>query len=271
MKDKTIAILEGRAREQMAELIRKRGGRPFSAPALAEVPDIDPAHIRELIHGWRSAPPDLFIFQTGVGTRAFLEAADRLGLAEDLLRMTAAALVVARGPKPAAILRARGVRIGRAAAEPYTTREVLAELQDIPLGGKRVAVQRYGESNRELRAALETAGAQVDEIVTYRWALPGDTAPLQQLIGALERSEIDLVAFTSAAQAANLFAVARNCGGEDSLRRNLCQTLVASVGPVCSAALRKRGVRVDIEAVPPKLGPLIDAIDAALSVTSPES
>jgi uroporphyrinogen-III synthase len=43
------------------------------------------------------------------------------------------------------------------------------------------------------------------------------------------------------------------------------RTLVASIGPVCSAALRKLGVRVDIEAQPPKLGPLIDAINAALS------
>jgi hypothetical protein len=34
---------------------------------------------------------------------------------------------------------------------------------------------------------------------------------------------------------------------------------------VCSAALRKLAVRVDIEAQPPKLGPFIDAIDAALS------
>jgi uroporphyrinogen-III synthase len=271
VKDKTIAILESRAGEQMAGLIRKRGGRPFSAPALAEVPDIDPAHIRELIHGWRASPPDLFIFQTGVGTRALFEAAGRLELTEDLLRIIDAALAVARGPKPAAVLRARGIRIGRAAAEPYTTREVLAELQDVPLGGKRVAVQRYGESNRELRAALEAAGAQVDEIVTYRWALPEDTAPLRELIAALDRSEIDLVAFTTAAQAANLFAVAQNCGGEDSLRRNLSQTLVASVGPVCSAALRELGVRVDIEAVPPKLGPLIDAIDTALSRGAPES
>ena len=46
MKDKTIAILENRVGEQMANLIRKYGGTPFSASALAEIPDIDPAHIR---------------------------------------------------------------------------------------------------------------------------------------------------------------------------------------------------------------------------------
>jgi len=79
--------------------------------------------------------------------------------------------------------------------------------------------------------------------------------------------EIDLVAFTSASQAINLFAVAQQGGKEASLRQSLGRTLVASIGPVCSATLRKLAVRVDLEAQPPKLGPFIDAIKAAL--TSP--
>ena len=37
MKDKTVAILETRVGAQMADLVRKYGGIPFSAPALAEV------------------------------------------------------------------------------------------------------------------------------------------------------------------------------------------------------------------------------------------
>ena len=138
-----------------------------------------------------------------------------------------------------------------------------------PLRGKRVVVQRYGETNRELQAALESEGADVTEIVTYRWGLPEDTAPLLQLIDALGRDEIDLVAFTSASQASNLFTVAQYDGKEASLKQSLGRTLVASIGPVCSVALRKFAVRVDIEAQPPKLGPLIEAINAALSDRSP--
>jgi uroporphyrinogen-III synthase len=61
------------------------------------------------------------------------------------------------------------------------------------------------------------------------------------------------------------FAVAHYNGKEESLRQSLGRTLVASIGPVCSAALRKLAVRVDIEAKPPKLGPFIDAINIALS------
>ena len=118
MKDKTIAILENRVGEQMADLIRKYGGTPFSAPALAEIPDIDPAHIIELFNDWDSNPPDTFIFQTGVGVKALFAATDSLGLTNKLLHLLAAARVVVRGPKPTAVLRSRNVRIDLAAQEP---------------------------------------------------------------------------------------------------------------------------------------------------------
>jgi uroporphyrinogen-III synthase len=265
MKGKTVALLESRMRDHIASLVRKYGGTPFSAPALAEIPDVDPAHIKELIRDWNSAPPDIFVFQTGVGTRALFAATDSLGLTGDLLRLLDSAQVVVRGPKSTTVLHLRKVRIDRAASNPFTTHEVLAEMHESPLRGKRVVVQRYGETNRDLQARLESEGAEVIEIVTYRWGLPEDTTPLLRLIDALGRDEIDLVAFTSASQASNLFTVARCDGKEASLKQSLGRTLVASIGPVCSAALRKLAVRVDIEAQPPKLGPLIDAINAALS------
>jgi uroporphyrinogen-III synthase len=269
MKDKTVAILESRMRDHIANLVRKYGGTPFLAPALAEIPDTDLAHIDELIRDWNSAPPDIFIFQTGVGTRALFAATDLLGLTDVLLQLLDSAQVVVRGPTPATVLHSREVRIDRVASDPFTTHEVLAEMHGTPLRGKRIVVQRYGETNRELQAALENEGADVIEIVTYRWGLPGDTAPLLRLIGALARDEIDLVAFTSASQASNLFTAAQCDGKEASLKQSLGRTLVASIGPVCSAALHKLSVRIDIEAQPPKLGPLIEAINAALSDRRP--
>ncbi|HEV2041702.1 MAG TPA: uroporphyrinogen-III synthase, partial [Casimicrobiaceae bacterium] len=253
MKDKTVAILESRAGDRVASLIRKYGGTPFLAPALAEVPDVDPERIRALIGDWESTPPEIFIFQTGVGTRALFAATDSMGLTPALLRVLEASKIVVRGPKPTAALGARKVRIDLSADDPFTTKEVLAQLHAAPLRGKRVVVQRYGETNRELEATLESEGAEVVEIATYRWAVPEDTAPIVRLIDALGRDEIDLVAFTSASQASNLFAVAQRNGKEASLKQSLDRTLVASIGPVCSATLRKLEVRVDVEAKPPKL------------------
>ena len=265
MKGKTVAILESRMRDQVADLVRKLGGTPFVAPALAEIPEVDAAHIEKLIDSWNTAPPDIFIFQTGVGTRALFAATDRLGLTATLLRFLEAAQVVVRGPKPTAALRSRKVRIDVAADDPFTTHEVLAKLADDLSPGKRVAVQRYGETNRELQEALAAKGTEIIEITTYRWGLPDDTTPLQRLIDALDRNEINLVAFTSASQVAHLFVVAQQVGKEATLRQGLGRTLVASIGPVCSSALRKQAVRIDIEARPPKLGPFIDAINGALN------
>lgn len=265
MKNKTIAIMENRAGEQLADLVRKYGGTPFSAPALAEIPDIDPVLIAQLVNSWQANVPDIFIFQTGVGVKALFATTDTLGVTEQLLQILASTQVVVRGPKPTAILRSRNVRIDMTAKDPYTTAEVLAELDVAPIAGKRVVVQRYGDTNWELQKALEERGAQVMEIATYRWSLPENTKPMVDLMDALDTASVDVVCFTSASQVYNLFAVAQQLGREASLQADMNRSLVASIGPVCTVALGKYGIRVDIEPNPPKLGPFITAINSKLA------
>ena len=265
MNGQTVAILESRLGEHLAELIAKRGGKPVRAPALAEIPDVDPRYIADLIREWQAKAVKAAIFQTGVGTHALFKTADTLGMTETLLALVASAVVVVRGPKPTAALRSRGVRIDLSAREPYTTVEVLEALEPIPLKDERVIVQRYGAKNPELEQGLIAMGATVIEIPVYRWSMPDDTQPMIDLIGALERREIDAVVFTSASQVHHLFNVAQQLGAGDSLAANLNRTLVASIGPVCTAALRHFGVAIGLEPRPPKLGPLVAALDEALS------
>src|SRR5688500_16425090 len=265
MRDKTVAILESRLGRQFAELVAKHGGRPLHAPALAEIPDVDRDTIAALVPRLEQPPPRAAIFQTGVGTRALFEATDALDLTQRLLAVLAQTAVAVRGPKPTGALRARGVRIDLAAAEPYTTAEVLAALAQTDVAGAAVVVQRYGVTNRELEEALKARGASVTEIPTYRWALPEDTGPLVGLMDALERRGVDAVAVTNAAQVYNLFELAGKLGRADALRSGLNATLIASVGPVSSDALRKFGLKIGLEASPPKLGPLMTALDQALS------
>ena len=265
MRDKRIAILESRLGQQMVDLVAKQGGVPVHAPALAEIPDVDPAFVAGLVRDLETRPATLAIFQTGVGTRALFAATDALGITDTMLGLLAQTVVAVRGPKPTAALRARGVRIDISARDPFTTHEVLEALQSTQLAGARVIVQRYGVTNRELEEALKARGAEVIEIPTYRWALPDDTRPLIELMDALERGEIDAVTVTNAAQVHHLFAVAEPLGRAQALRTNLNRTLIASIGPVASSALREFDVKVDVEASPPKLGPLVAVLDAALS------
>jgi len=265
MQPKQVAILESRMGEQLAGLVAGRGGVPFHAPALAELPDLDHQAIGALVLSLEKRPAKLAIFQTGVGTKALFAATDVLSLTDKFISMLGNMLVAARGPKPTGALRQRGVHIDYNAADPFTTHEMLDELSGLRLQGERVIVQRYGSANRELDAALAARGAEVIEIPTYRWSLPQDTAPLEALVGRLERGEMHAVVFTNAEQARNLFLVSAKLNKADALRQALNKTLVASIGPVASAALREMGIKVGLEASPPKLGALLSALDAALS------
>ena len=56
MNGQTIAILESRARESLADLVRTRGGNPFPAPALAEVPDVDRDALAAQVRSWQATP-----------------------------------------------------------------------------------------------------------------------------------------------------------------------------------------------------------------------
>jgi uroporphyrinogen-III synthase len=260
MQGKTIAILENRMGEQMAGFVTKQGGIVFSAPALSECPEIDPALIVELLKRWEAEQPDFFIFQTGSGVKALFEATDSMGLTASLIDRIHQATVIVRSPKPAGALRSRRIRIDVSAKNPHTTSEVLFEMNAFDLQGRHVVVQRYGDTNLELQRTLEERGAAVTEIASYRWGLPENIQPLLDLIEALEQQKIEAVAFTSASQVHNLFKVAHQEGKHQSLLENLNRSVVASIGPVCTAALNRLGIQVHIEPNPPKLGPFIAKI-----------
>lgn len=268
MQSKVVAILETRTGANLKELISRMGAIPMLAPALEEVPDIEPGTVIELLKDWQARPFKMVIFQTGVGTRALFKMADTLGSAASMLQLLERALIVVRGPKPVGELNARQVRIDIRAASPFTTATVLEAVADIPIDQSRVLVQRYGETNRGLREALEARGAEVCEIATYRWSLPADTRPLEHLIGELSGSRVDAVVFTSAVQVRNLYAIAERLNQAEDLARRLNELVVASIGPVCSRALIERGVIPTFEASPPKLGPLIAGLKQALGAAS---
>ena len=257
LQSKRIALLESRLGEQIAGLLIREGALPLHAPALAEVPDTDLDLLATFLDECAALPPDVFVFQTGVGTRALFEAAEQLGRADQLAALMAQAKVAVRGPKPTAVLRGKRIRIDLSAPDPHTTRELEYALDSIPLSGKRVVVQRYGESNLDLDHYLRERDAEVTELPLYRWALPGDTGPLLALLDALDQHAVDAVVFTSKAQVRNLIEFAHGVGREATLRTGLALTKIVSIGPVCSRALEAAGLKVDAEAQPPKIGPLI--------------
>jgi uroporphyrinogen-III synthase len=59
--------------------------------------------------------------------------------------------------------------------------------------------------------------------------------------------------------------VAEKTGRAAQLADQLNRLIIASIGPVCSRALREHGVTPSFEANPPKLGPLVAELNEILS------
>jgi uroporphyrinogen-III synthase len=257
----TVLSLESRLADEMAELIRRHGGTPVSAPSLREVPLQGTEEAHNFVRRLESGEVDIVLLLTGVGTRTLVAAiADRCSpqrFAELLRRVK----VVARGPKPVAALREIESAPDVVVPEPNTWREILATLDDrLPVNGRHVAVQEYGRSNDELLDGLRARGAKVSKVRIYRWDLPEDLAPLEDAVRRTARGDIHVILFTSAQQVDHFLEIARRLNIYDEVIDACRRTLIASIGPVCSEALQASGLPVDLEPEHPKMGHLVKAV-----------
>src|SRR5690606_10591165 len=123
----------------------------------------DPAVPLAWLRRFVTQPPDLLVLLTGEGLRRLLALAQRQpGLEQAFVAALAKVPVLTRGPKPERVLRELGLQATHPAAAP-TTAGVIATLQTLPLAGRRVAVQLYGEEpNLPLQQALREQGAAYD-------------------------------------------------------------------------------------------------------------
>lgn len=253
-----VVAFESRHAEEMRRLILRFGGKPLVAPSMREVPLTDQHEALAFATRLFAGSLDLVIFLTGVGTRTLIEALatayPKAKIIEALGRVTR----VVRGPKPIIALGEVGLKPTLVVPEPNTWRDILATLDaQLPVQGKRVAVQEYGATNEELLEGLRARGAEVLPVPVYRWALPEDITPLQQAVRAICEGQADILLFTSATQVDHLMQVARQMERDSALREALRRCVVASVGPICSEALTRHQLSVDFEPSHPKMGSLL--------------
>jgi len=256
-----VLSLESRRSREMALLIENHGGQATVVASTREVPtgpnDQELGFVRALVQGQFQ----IVIFMTGVGTRALAQALEPTCPREQLVEALSRVTVVARGPKPVAVLREFGVPITLTVPEPNTWREIVNALDQnaerIPLRNTRIAVQEHGVPSRELYACLAERGAQVFPVPVYKWAPPEDAEPLREAIRNLSLKKFDVVLFTSSVQVHHLFRFADEMGQHQAVADSLRHTVVGSIGPVTSETLREYGVPADLEPSHPKMGFLI--------------
>jgi uroporphyrinogen-III synthase len=257
-----VLSLESRRAAEMEKLIANYGGKPLVAPSMREVPLDSNIEAIDFARALAEGGFEMVIFLTGVGTRALARVVETIYPHEEFVALLRQTSVVARGPKPAAVLTEWGVPIALAVPEPNTWRDLLRALDEradaLPLNNRRVAVQEYGASNAELLRGLAERGAFVHPVPVYQWALPEDVRPLRTAIDAIVRGEIDMVLFTTSVQVIHLLKIAAEMNVENDVRRAFARVVVGSIGPVTSQELREHAIVPDFEPAHPKMGFLVN-------------
>jgi uroporphyrinogen decarboxylase len=253
-----VTAFESRRAKEMEKLILYHGGTPLLAPSMREVPLSEATEALAFAKSLLQGQFDIIIFMTGVGTSALFKATLAKYQQSELLDALRKVKKVARGPKPVAALREFGLRPDLLVPEPNTWRDILITLDsELPINGKRVAVQEYGLSNTALLSSLRGRGAIVTPVPVYRWALPEDLTPLRAAIRSIADQKTDISLFTSSQQVHHLIKVASDEGLEEQLREGLKRVLIGSIGPTTTETLHEAGLAADYEPNSPKMGNLI--------------
>jgi uroporphyrinogen-III synthase len=254
-----VLTLESRRGPEMSRLIETYGGKAIHAPAMREVPLSSNPEALQFADALLSGSLEVVIFLTGVGARALSQVLETVHPTEKFVEALRKVCVIARGPKPVAVLREWKVPIALVAPEPNTWRELLRAIDEnkLDLRDKQVAVQEYGVSNRKLLDGLRERGARVTAVPVYQWDFPEDRAPLRAAVESIIARQIDVALFTTGVQVAHLFRIAEEAGKKESLQAGLENVVKASIGPSTSEVLRSYELAADLEASRPKMGFLV--------------
>lgn len=240
------AVPESRQLDTMVQLLERRGAEVFRVPLIAIHDAPDPGPVLAWIDRFILAPPDLFIILTGEGVRRLLSLAGKHAKKDALVDAMAGTRLLCRGPKPERALREVGLKGGIQASAP-TTEGVIVTFEEMDLKGQRIAVQLYGQDpNTRLTDYLASRGNVVDKVAPYIYADDAEEKRVLELIQLLENDALDVIAFTSQAQAKRLIEIAARHGREESLRKDLGRCCVAAVGPVVRDQLAGLSIKTDI-------------------------
>jgi uroporphyrinogen-III synthase len=232
-----IGVTAARKAEEQVSLLTRRGARVEWGPALSLDPHrIDEDLLRAATHAVLASPVDLFLATTGIGLRAWFDAAARWGELDALVTHLSSAEILARGPKSVGALRAHGLREAWS-PESECFDDVLERLADRDLTGLRIVLQEHGQPLGLVADDLRRRGAVVTVVAIYRVVVAEDQAPLRRLVRLVADRHIDAVTFTSAPAVLAMMDAAEDLERLPDVVASFRDGVVAaSVGPVTAAA-----------------------------------
>jgi len=226
-----------RAREQASEfkrLLENLGAQCVEFPTIKVVPPDTWAPVDEAIKALPQHHWVLFTSVNGVGY--FFERLSQLG--EDV-RALYRRKIGAIGPKTAAALSSRGLRLDLVPAE-YRAEAVVEELGEEEIRGRRFLLPRAARAREVLPERLRQLGGQVTVVPVYQTIRPGQqVAEVRQL---LREGTVDCLTFTSSSTVENFAAMFPG----ENMAALVGETMVACIGPITAETARKHGLQAGV-------------------------
>jgi uroporphyrinogen-III synthase len=247
LKGKTIAITRpsGQA-EEVAEMIRKRGGKPYFIPAIEIKAPSDLSLIKNFIEELKKEKVDYVIFMSVNGVRYLLSASESLRRLDATLERLKKTATVAVGPKTAQELKAHKIPVNLVPSK-YTSEGLLESLRQLDIAGKTIRIPRTSGATPTLKEKLREMGALVKEVYVYDSCLPIDQNLREKFFQDLTAEKIDAIIFGSALSVKNLFQMLGDQISSEKLRDLMNRkVVVVAIGPVTADALVDMGVKVDV-------------------------
>jgi uroporphyrinogen-III synthase len=242
-------IVVTRATDQASSLVEKLsalGAQVVAVPVIAVVDASDGgAALADAVA--RAASYDWILVTSANGADRLVVAAAGGG-ADEMAASGARFAAIGRGT--AAALERHGIPVGLV-PERFVAEGLLEVFPSPPPGGGRVLLAQAAGARPVLGDGLRAAGWTVDVAEAYRTVHP--PVPTDRLAAA---ANADAITFTSASTVDGWLAAA----GPDSL-----PPVVATIGPVTSAAAVAHGVAVDVEAPVHTIDGLVDAVAGYLA------
>ncbi len=260
-----IAFFEHRAKDIMERRLLEGGAEILAVPLLFEKPIIEKKELLNYLKYWNYNKPDYFIFLNGSGIQYILDALESQIYKDEFFANIKKAKVIVRGPKPAGILERNGITHYYMIPEPYISKQILDFFSEIDLKEKKIVIQHYGRKNQFLSHSLQTCGAEIIDIIPYKWELPENHDEVNLFFDKLINQQIDIVVFTNSIQVEHLFELAKLYKTYDSVINSFNKIPTISIGPLCTQALKDAGIPVKYEVRPSKLYALIDFLLNQLS------
>jgi len=249
-------VVVTRTREQASELSRRLqdlGAEALEIPTIKILPPKSDKILREALEG--IGEYDWLVFTSPNGVEHFFRVF--FEVYRDI-RDIGGVKIAAIGPATAARLEALRLQVDLQPKE-FVAEAVVKEFgEQFDVENQRFLLPRADLARDALPEGLEALGGIVDRVECYR-TVP-ETADESGNLARLLAEGADMITFTSSSTAENF------CNLVDlrALLAKFPQMKLASIGPVTSETIRKRGFAVDVEAARHDISGLTEAVKTSL-------